>query len=236
MLRTQLTHTSLRLKRKSRQYPRLRRVNPSVCLPCFMFPAQPKLTTINYSSSSAVQHISSIMLFSRVVSFLVFFVTMGAFALSTPVQKRSDAQLETVFTTLKSSTDAILPQISAMATSGQASETSLTPLVNQLVEALTTAQGSLSSIGSGSLLVKRVTDEAVAELISGIVSDIAITLNLGVIPTLTILLGDVDVILSEVLTTVNIIAGDVFILLRGLLGTVDGLLAGLGLTLGLLGL
>ncbi|KAI5119276.1 hypothetical protein M0805_008057 [Coniferiporia weirii] len=182
------------------------------------------------------------MLFSRVASFFGVFLTVGAFALAGPAEKRSSAaSVQTVLTTLQSSTNSILPQINALSTNGKASDSTALPLINELVSALNTAQSSLAVVNAGgSLLEKRQSTDEVATLVAGIVSDITLSLNgiVGVLPILDSILVDVDVALSEVLTGVEIAVDGVLTLVAGLLGGVVGILESLtlGLVLGLLGL
>ncbi|EJD01719.1 uncharacterized protein FOMMEDRAFT_158873 [Fomitiporia mediterranea MF3/22] len=189
------------------------------------------------------------MLFTRIVSFFVVSVTFGTMALAIPspvtaeVAKRDNAQIEQVFTTLKSSTDSILPQIQSIASSGNATDDNVTPLVNQLVAALDTATSSLSGLSPSSrALIKRQSEDDIASLVAGIVSDIANGISglqsAASITDLDTLLGGIDSSLNQVLLGLEILLAGVLHLVANLLVDVAGLLNQLafGLTLGTLGL
>ncbi|THU95008.1 hypothetical protein K435DRAFT_667297 [Dendrothele bispora CBS 962.96] len=156
------------------------------------------------------------MMFSRVFSlfsFLTFFLTFS-FVASNPITfpqalsdivatKRQNADIASVLNTLQGQVGDILPQIDSLVSGGNATEDSVTPLVGQLTVALNNAASGLSDIpASGSS--KRQSDDEIANLIAGIVTDITNTLNglLGSaasIPTLGALLSGVDVALNQVL-------------------------------------
>lgn len=136
------------------------------------------------------------MLFSRVIVFFAPFATLGILALSSPVAsgavlaKRDNADIEEVFTTLKASTDSVLPQIRKstfltilmallislaledIAASGNATEENITPLIGDLVSALNTASGSLSGLSASSVaLTKRQSDSDIATLVASIITE-----------------------------------------------------------------
>ncbi|KAH8115047.1 hypothetical protein DFH11DRAFT_1762324 [Phellopilus nigrolimitatus] len=185
------------------------------------------------------------MLFTRAVSFLAFFTTLVVFTSANPVlgvrsSDSSSATVSSVFTTLKSQADAVLPQFSSLVASGNATSSTVTPLVNQLVSALNTAHGSLTAAPAGSRLVKRQSDDAIAAQIAGVVSDIANGLNpiIGVVPGLDVILLGLDTALDEVLISVGVLLEGILVLVSSLLVDVAVILQGLGLgvVLGLLGL
>ena len=51
------------------------------------------------------------MLFSRIVSFFAVFFTFGALALATPLEGRQTTDIESILNTLKSTTDAVAPEL-----------------------------------------------------------------------------------------------------------------------------
>ncbi|KAJ7703678.1 hypothetical protein B0H17DRAFT_1231542 [Mycena rosella] len=157
------------------------------------------------------------------------------------VDKRaSTADVETVFTTLKSSTDSILPQIDALVSSGTASDATVAPLIGELAAALNTATASLSSLPISS---KRQTENEVATVVAGIITEISTTLN-GLsgsptaIPAFGTLIIAIDVALDELLVGLDVVLTGVVTLVAGLLVSVAVLLGqlGLGLVIGSLGL
>ncbi|KAJ6479106.1 hypothetical protein C8R45DRAFT_359077 [Mycena sanguinolenta] len=160
------------------------------------------------------------------------------------VEKRSTAaDVETVLNTLKSSTDSILPQITALTSAGTATDATITPLINDLTTALDTATSSLGALTPVPVLSGLLSEAAVASLIAGIVTDVAqaldtIPTDASAIPDLSSLLGGVDTALSQVLSGLETLLAGVLALVSVLLADVAGLLnsLGLGLTLGLLGL
>ncbi|KAJ7723621.1 hypothetical protein DFH07DRAFT_855672 [Mycena maculata] len=157
---------------------------------------------------------------------------------ATAVEKRaSTADIETVFNTLKSSTDTILPQITALGSSGTATDTSVTPLISELTAALNTATASLAALPTTETK-KRQTEDDIAILAAGLVTDIANTFNGFPVPGLDVLLVEVDVALNELLVGLDTLLVGVSVLVAGLLSGVAGVLdgLGLGLVLGLLGL
>ncbi|KAL5527917.1 hypothetical protein ACEPAG_6718 [Sanghuangporus baumii] len=189
------------------------------------------------------------MLFTRIVPLFAMFLTFGTSALagpaitSTELTKRDNADIEQVFTTLKSSTDSILPQIQSVAASGNATDDNVTPLINQLVSALNSASGSLSGLSSSSrMLYKRQNDTDIATLVASIIEDIVDALedlvgDLASIPDLGTLFSGIDAALAQVLTGLETLLSGVLHLVADLLTDVSGLLnqLALGLTLAALG-
>jgi len=186
------------------------------------------------------------MYFTRITSTFAVFLTLGALVLANPLpfsEKRQDtSSIEGVLNTLKSSTDSILPQITALGSSGNATTDSLNPLIGQLDAALTTAATSLSSL-TPSALLKRQSDSDAATLTAGIVTDITNALgsllnDASAIPELGSLFAGVDASLDQVLVGLETLLAGVLNLVANLLTDVAGLLRqlGLGLTLGSLGL
>ncbi|KIK58218.1 hypothetical protein GYMLUDRAFT_202684 [Collybiopsis luxurians FD-317 M1] len=187
------------------------------------------------------------MFFARFFALFFLFASFG-FVASVPsaatVQKRQDtADIETVLNTLKSSTDTILPQITAIGQAGNASDANVTPLINDLTAALDTASSSLTSLQTSSRKARRQSDDDIANLVAGIITDIANALDtlLGdaaAIPDLGSLLGGVDASLDQVLKGLETLLAGVLTLVANLLVDVAGLLESLalGLTLASLGL
>ncbi|KAJ7717859.1 hypothetical protein B0H16DRAFT_1475837 [Mycena metata] len=165
--------------------------------------------------------------------------TASPVAAPAAVDKRaSTAAVQSVLTTLQSNTNTILPQLNALSTSGTASEANVTPLIGQLTSAINTATSSLSSLPASN---KRQTEDEVATVVAGIITEIGTTLNvlpIEAIPGLETLIVAVDVALEELLVGLDVVIAGVITLVSGLLVTVSVLLdsVGLGLVLGLLGL
>ncbi|KAF7345710.1 Sc15 protein [Mycena venus] len=156
--------------------------------------------------------------------------------------RASTADIQTVFNTLKGSTDTILPQITSLVSGGTATDETVTPLINDLTAALDTATASLATL-SPIELRKRQSDDEIAELVAGILTDVTNALDglLGTastIPALGGLLAGVDVSLHQVLLGLEILLAGVLNLVANLLVDVAGLLRSLalGLTLAALGL
>ncbi|KAK7049163.1 Sc15 protein [Favolaschia claudopus] len=157
-------------------------------------------------------------------------------------QRSSTADVEAVVNTLKSSTDSILPQIDALVTGGTASDATVTPLINELTSALDTASASLGGLSPVSSR-KRQSDDDIANLVAGLLTDITNTLDglLGEaasIPALGGLLVGVDASLNQVLVGLETLLAGVLRLVATLLVDVAALLRSLafGLTLASLGL
>ncbi|KAJ7615601.1 hypothetical protein DFH06DRAFT_1483949 [Mycena polygramma] len=154
------------------------------------------------------------------------------------VDKRAQtAGLDTIFTKLKSSTDSILPQIDALASSGRANEATVTPLIGKLTTAINTATTSVSALPISS---KRQTEEAVATVLAGVISEISTTLeglagSAAAIPGLPI---PIDTALAELLVALDVVAFGLVTLVSGILTSLAVLLPqiGLGSVAALLGL
>ncbi|KAF9262823.1 hypothetical protein L218DRAFT_866859 [Marasmius fiardii PR-910] len=156
------------------------------------------------------------------------FVSFGLVA-STPVAaplpafdivKRDNADIQQVFTTLKGSTDAILPQLGQLATNGSASDDTVTPLINELTSALDQATSSLSTLSPSSSR-KRQSNDDIANLVAGIITDITNALNqltgvAGQIPALGGLLAGVDTSLAQVLSGLETLLAGVLRLVANL--------------------
>ncbi|KAF5387506.1 hypothetical protein D9757_006533 [Collybiopsis confluens] len=183
------------------------------------------------------------MFFTRFFAVFFLFASFGIVS-SASVQKRQDtADIETVLNTLKGSTDTILPQITSTGQAGNASDANVTPLINDLTTALNTASSSLTALQTSSRKSRRQSDDDIANLVAGIVTDITNALDtlLGdaaAIPELGSLLGGVDVALDQVLVGLETLLAGVLTLVANLLVDVAGLLKSLalGLTLASLGL
>ncbi|GAW00228.1 sc15 protein [Lentinula edodes] len=188
------------------------------------------------------------MFFARFFALFFLFTSFGIVS-SVPssaaaVKKRQDtADVEIVLNTLKNSTDTILPQITSVGQSGIASDATVTPLINELTTALNTASSSLASLQTSSRKARRQSDDDIANIVAGIITDIADALDtlvgdLSAIPDLGSLFDGVDSALDEVLTGLETLLAGVLTLVADLLVDVAGLLESLslGLTLASLGL
>ncbi|KAJ7704771.1 hypothetical protein B0H17DRAFT_920656 [Mycena rosella] len=123
--------------------------------------------------------------------------------LATIEKRASTADVATVINTLKTSTDSIIPQINALVSGSTATDATVTPLINDLTAAFDTASASLTTLAlTGGL--KRQSDDDIANLVAGILTDVTTALDglLGTastIPGLGGLLGGLDVSLNQVL-------------------------------------
>ncbi|KAJ7342956.1 hypothetical protein DFH08DRAFT_873864 [Mycena albidolilacea] len=159
------------------------------------------------------------------------------------VEKRSStADIQTVFNTLKGSTDSILPQITALSSGGNASDDTVTPLINDLTAAFDTATASLAALSPVEAR-KRQSDDDIANLVAGILTDVTNALDglladASSIPALGGLLASVDTSLNQVILGLEVLLAGVLNLVANLLVDVAGLLRSLalGLTLATLGL
>ncbi|KAJ7250097.1 hypothetical protein B0H12DRAFT_1019314 [Mycena haematopus] len=154
--------------------------------------------------------------------FAPLFLFAASFVSGTVVAEKraSTASVETVFNTLKASTDTILPQINSHVSSGTASDATVTPLLNQLTAAFNTASTSLQTIPRVESR-KRQSDQDVAVLVAGIITDTTNSLN-GLhgfaphIPALAGLIIALDVALQELLVGLDIVLAGVVTLVSGL--------------------
>ncbi|KAJ7581189.1 hypothetical protein C8J56DRAFT_1015903 [Mycena floridula] len=189
------------------------------------------------------------MLFSQITAFFLFSLTIGSAVASPTVDsaglvKRDNADIQAVLTTLKSSTDTILPQITSLAASGNATDDTVTPIINDLTSALDNATSALAALTpSTRRSLKRQSDDDIANLVAGIVTDIANALDTlladtSTIPALSTLLAGVDTSLNQVLKGLETLLAGVLNLVANLLVDVAALLRSLafGLTLASLGL
>ncbi|KAF5362623.1 hypothetical protein D9758_009625 [Tetrapyrgos nigripes] len=196
------------------------------------------------------------MIFSRAFSFvslLTVFLTF-TFVAANPItfteprsdisfgKRQSNADIQSILTDLQSQVGGILPQIDALVSGGNASDDTVTPLINQLTSALNDSASSLSGLSSSSSS-KRQSNDDIANLVAGIITDITNSLDglLGQaasIPTLGALLSGVDISLNQVLVGLETLLAGVLNLVATLLVDVAGLLRSLafGLTLASLGL
>ncbi|KAJ7065798.1 hypothetical protein C8F01DRAFT_752492 [Mycena amicta] len=162
------------------------------------------------------------------------------------IEKRASiSSITGVLNTLEGSVGSILPQIDTLVASGTAvTSSAVAPLILQLVTTLDIATTSLALLSLGlrdAPLEKRQTEQDVANLAAGLVTDIANTLGpleaMG-IAGLSGLLGTVDTALNGVLVGLDGLLAGVLTIVAGLVVTVAGLLnsLGLGAVLGSLGL
>ncbi|KAF8880927.1 hypothetical protein CPB85DRAFT_1442899 [Mucidula mucida] len=175
------------------------------------------------------------MFASRLV-FVALTVISFTSAFVTPPSKRDDADVLNILTMLKDSTDSILPQIDSLVASNQANSDSLTPLFDQVQDALTTATSSLEGLAASGTK-KRQTDDELASLASQIIQDInTSTTNAntaaaplgfpGVITKFSFaldkLLIDLDILVPGILKAVVILLDDVVGVVVALLFTLLG--------------
>ncbi|KAF9016404.1 hypothetical protein BDZ89DRAFT_1166257 [Hymenopellis radicata] len=161
-------------------------------------------------------------MFASRLAFVALTVFSFTSALVTPPTKRDNADVLNILTTLKSSTDSILPQIDSLVASQQASSASLTPLFNQVQAALTTATSSIQGLPAlGNK--KRQTDDELTSLATQIIEDIntsttnansATPLGFPIVISqftfaLDKLLIDLDVIVPGILQGVVVLLDDV---------------------------
>ncbi|TRM65045.1 hypothetical protein BD626DRAFT_490721 [Schizophyllum amplum] len=186
----------------------------------------------------------------RLVSFFLFFLTLGLFSHAAPAEaqrdlaKRQDADgLTDIFTTLKAQKDEILPQLTTYANSGSATSDEVLPLVQQLLDSINTANAGLEEAKGKPHGGHPPNKDDLAKLIAEILGDIVKTLDLVllklglIIPGLAPLLISIDIALSKILSGVEFLLAGVLKLVAGLLAGLSGLLYKLsfGLLLAALG-
>ncbi|THU93787.1 hypothetical protein K435DRAFT_725075, partial [Dendrothele bispora CBS 962.96] len=151
------------------------------------------------------------------------------------VKRQTNADVDSVLTSLQSQLGTILPQIDALSASGNATDANVTPLIGQLNDALNGASDNLNNIPASGLR-KRQSDQNTANQVAGIVTDITNSLNglhghAAHVSTLTVLLASVDIALHRLLIGVDVLLVGVLKLVAGLLVDVAKLLRGLAFTL-----
>ncbi|KAF9040501.1 hypothetical protein BDP27DRAFT_1364857 [Rhodocollybia butyracea] len=162
------------------------------------------------------------MFLARFSALFFLFASFGIVASipsATPVEiaKRQSESALDIFTTLKNSTDIILPQITTLVQAGNATEDNVTPLINSLRTALQNTSSSISSVAPAS-------DNAAANLAVEIFTDIAdtlLTLPGEIAPTLAAILGDVDSGLGQVITVVQVLNPIITVVLQGVTGALN---------------
>ncbi|THV03767.1 hypothetical protein K435DRAFT_650590 [Dendrothele bispora CBS 962.96] len=194
-------------------------------------------------------------MFSRAFSFIAFLTLFLSFSFvasnpvtipqagSNAIKRQSNADIESVLNDLQDQVGTILPQIDALVSGGNATDDTVTPLITQLTDALNATTASLADLNTSSTSTKRQSNDDIANLVAGIVTDIANSLNglLGSadsIPALGTLLSGVDFSLNQVLVGLETLLAGVLNLVATLLVDVAALLRSLafGLTLASLGL
>ncbi|PVF97294.1 hypothetical protein CPB86DRAFT_707364 [Serendipita vermifera] len=161
-------------------------------------------------------------------------------------QETVESQVQTILQTLRSDIAPTLASIKTASANDDVTIEELTPLFADLTGSLDTAAASLATINPVTLarsLASRQTNDELANLIAGIVNDIADALQglvarLATIPLLAGLLAGVDTSLNQVLLGLGILLQGVLRLVANLLSNVAQLLRNLafGLSLGTLGL
>ncbi|KAK0459318.1 uncharacterized protein EV420DRAFT_315050 [Desarmillaria tabescens] len=141
-------------------------------------------------------------------------------AAAPPPAKRQLCSVSSVLTTLQSELSVILPQIDTLVSSTNASDVTITPLIEDVVSALDNATASLPGLTLSGTQAK------ILSVANNTVTEIAQTLDglLSVaddVPSLGGLLSSVETSLGEVLSGVLSLVG-------GILDTVGSLLESLG--------
>ncbi|KAJ8514229.1 hypothetical protein ONZ45_g8229 [Pleurotus djamor] len=189
------------------------------------------------------------MIFSRILSVFAFALTFSLVATAKPIAeaegslvKRADADtadVESVFLTLKSSTDSILPEIESLVDSGNANAGNLGDLFGQLTSAISTADTNLNTLkGKPPTGKPGPSKDVLAKLIAGIiiaivktVSKVLVKAGLLLLPTVTLLIISLDVALHGLLVTVGFLLTGILAIVAGLVFDVAGLLSSIGFTL-----
>ncbi|KAI5892047.1 SC15 protein [Schizophyllum commune H4-8] len=186
----------------------------------------------------------------RLVTFFLFFLTLGLFTVAAPaeaqtgVAKRQDADgLTQIFTDLKDATGSILPQLETVADSGDAKDEDVLALVQQLLDSLNTANDGIEELKGKPAGGHPPKPDVLAGLIAEILKDVlkvlhVVLVKLGLaIPGLSPLLIAIDAALANILHGVEFLLAGVLKLVAGLLKDVAGLLYDLsfGLLLAALG-
>ncbi|KAF9022884.1 hypothetical protein BDZ89DRAFT_1070369 [Hymenopellis radicata] len=185
------------------------------------------------------------MFFTR---YATAFLLSAAFVSAAPTAKRVDLEVDAhaqvkkhdlesevqgVLSTLKATTDGVLPQITA--TVGNVSEDVITPLLQQVVDALNTATSALNAIEVPVSVGVTVNGDSAAQILGGVITDVSDTLapvidEVLAIPAVKELIqGTINPLLNTVLTTVNGLLPGVLPVVVGLVGNVTGVLSSLGL-------
>ncbi|KIM26292.1 hypothetical protein M408DRAFT_330663 [Serendipita vermifera MAFF 305830] len=160
-------------------------------------------------------------------------------------QESVEAQVSSILTTLRSDIASPLASIKSMIAAGDVSLEEITPHFEAVTGSLTSAAGSITAISPVSLpkLLARQTNDELANLIAGIINDIADALQglVGDLKTIRLLSGllfGLDTALNQVLVGLGILLKGVLNLVAQLLVNVAALLRNLafGLSLGTLGL
>jgi len=176
------------------------------------------------------------MLFSRVLATTISLFTFGLTAAATPT-KRSNADVQAIFTKLNGQTATILPQFATLAKSGKANDATVGPLITQLTTAINTAKVSMSGL-SPSLLNRRQSNQDIANTVAATITNIAnglAPLQSGLVPgntpSLLVFETAVDVALNELLVDLDIVIVGIVVLVGKLLVSIDVLLVALNLFL-----
>ncbi|KLO12471.1 hypothetical protein SCHPADRAFT_905099 [Schizopora paradoxa] len=177
------------------------------------------------------------MLFARVASFFFAVLTFGLVAFANPVPNAEKRAVDptTLVTNLQTKINGLTSQLSGITTNSAANEIKAQEVVTQIVTAIQEAQAQ----SQGGLL-KRQTADAVADVLSAIVTDVGTILApvVVIIPILGPLVTEIDVALNGLVVSLDVVVAGLVDTLDSLLVGVAGILNGLGLTLllGTLGL
>ncbi|KAF9066336.1 hypothetical protein BDP27DRAFT_1449804 [Rhodocollybia butyracea] len=156
------------------------------------------------------------MKFFQVRSFaLFFFLASTGLGASVPqasdnsVDKRQDSAAD-IFSTLKSSTDTILPQIATLVKAGNASEATLAPLFNDLTTALKTASSSLAPLVPSSQNARRqaTLSGIVSAIFTELADGLATVLNISGVAGVSALITNAATALGDLITLAELLAPD----------------------------
>ncbi|KAK0213409.1 hypothetical protein DFS33DRAFT_1377899 [Desarmillaria ectypa] len=162
----------------------------------------------------------------------------------TDLVARADVNVLDIFTDLKGVADKILPEIESLIKNNTLTQDLVMPLINDIIGAIKNATSELGSLDKSSVVVGG-TNEELATLVAGIVTDISGTvdgLTTASVDTSSLDLGsillDVGGVLAGLVVAVVGVVGGLLALLLPLLLPVVGLLVTIvvGLLGGLLGL
>ncbi|KAF9067528.1 hypothetical protein BDP27DRAFT_1403800 [Rhodocollybia butyracea] len=155
------------------------------------------------------------MKFFQACSFALFFLASTSFGASVPqasgssVDNGQDSAVD-IFSTLKSSTDTILPQIATLVQSGNASEANLEPLMNELTTALKTASSSLAPLVPSSEIARRQLNIAgiVSTIFTDLADGLATILGISGVPGVSTLIANAATALDDIISIVQLLLPD----------------------------
>ncbi|KAL5494863.1 hypothetical protein ACEPAI_325 [Sanghuangporus weigelae] len=173
------------------------------------------------------------MLFSRVVSFFAFSMTLGGLSVASPAAGQPNlGAVQNVVTNLKSTTDIIVPELRNMVANNNMTEAAVVPLINQLISAINNARNSVVTIPRSvpSALQKRQNASDIAAEVAVIVQAITSLLedmlgSAASLPILGVLIPELDAALTTLVVGLSGVVTGLVTALGGLLSAVSGILA-----------